>query len=217
MKTKIEIKYDKLGELSVQNRILQENRKKCGVYIWINKINNKIYVGSSINLSKRFVKYFNQDALSKTRMLINLALLKYGRNNFRLDIIEYCSLKNVIEREQFYLDNLKPDYNILKQAGSSYGYTHNETSILKISRCTVSEATLAKMRTRVQTEETKNKIRKSIATPVLVVNINTKEKYIYLSKLEAGLVLGVSDYTIGRYIRSGKVLLDKFLLSSTEI
>lgn len=86
-------------------------------------------------------------------MLINLALLKYGRNNFRLDIIEYCSLKNVIEREQFYLDNLKPDYNILRHAGSSYGYTHNETSILKICRRTVSDATLAKMRTRRQKKE----------------------------------------------------------------
>lgn len=97
MKTKIGIRYDKLDELSVQNRILQENREKCGVYICCgasNKINNKIYVGSSINLSKRFVKYFIQGALFKTRMLINLALLKYGLNNFRLDIIEYCSLKN---------------------------------------------------------------------------------------------------------------------------
>ena len=43
------------------------------------------------------------------------------------------------------------------------------------------EATLAKMITRVQTEKTKNKIRKSIVTPasqVLVVNISTKEKSI---------------------------------------
>lgn len=42
MKTKIEIIHDKLGELSVQNTIIQENRVKCGVYIWTNKINNKI-------------------------------------------------------------------------------------------------------------------------------------------------------------------------------
>ena len=39
------------------------------------------------------------------------------------------------------------------------------------------------------------------------------EKSICLSKLEAGLVLGVSDSTIGGYIRSGKVLLGNFLLS----
>ena len=31
MKTKIVIRYDILGELSVQNRILQENREKRGV------------------------------------------------------------------------------------------------------------------------------------------------------------------------------------------
>ncbi len=146
------------------------------------------------------MKYFNDNALLKTHVLINLPLLKYGRNNFTLDIIEYCYAEDVIKRKQLYLDKLKPQHNTLKQAGSSYGYKHRKESLLKISNRTVSLTTLANMRNRIQTEKTKNKIKKSIGIPVLVVNTNIKEKAIYKSKSEAALVLGVSDSTIGGYI-----------------
>jgi len=30
-----------------------------------------------------------------------------------LEILEYCDPLNIISREQYYLDNLKPEYNIL--------------------------------------------------------------------------------------------------------
>lgn len=88
------------------------------------------------------------------------------------------------------------------------------TSILKISRRTVSEATLAKMRTRVHTEEIK--IRKSITTAMLVVAINTKKNQIPIQS-RSWLVLGVFDSTTGRYIKSGNVLLHNFLLTSPEM
>jgi len=84
-------KYTNLNKSSVINQILNENRNKCGVYLWTNNINNKTYVGSSVSLTKRFLKYFNEDALVKNRMLISFSLLKYKRENFTLDILEYCS------------------------------------------------------------------------------------------------------------------------------
>jgi group I intron endonuclease len=62
-------------------------------------------------------------------MLISLAIIKYNFENFSLDILEYCSVEDVIEREQYYLDTYKPKYNILKPAGSSLGYVHNESSL----------------------------------------------------------------------------------------
>jgi len=46
-----------------------------------------------------------------------------------LDIIEYCSPKDLINREQYYLQSLKPDYNILKTAGSLLGFKHSEATI----------------------------------------------------------------------------------------
>lgn len=103
----------------------------------------------------------------------------------------------------------------MKIAGSSLGYVHNKTSLAKMSSRIVSEATLKKMRQCKQSEQTKDKIRKAIGIPVKVINIDKKEITVYDSKKEAGLYLDTSNTTIGRYIRSGKLLFNKYLI--TEI
>lgn len=41
----------------------------------------------------------------KSNRPIERALLKYGYLNFTL---EYCDIDSLLEREQYYLDNLKP-------------------------------------------------------------------------------------------------------------
>ena len=57
--------------------------------------------------------------------------LKYGYSEFSLEILEYCLPDVLIEREQFYLDNFNPTYNILKVAGSSMGMKHSEATKFK--------------------------------------------------------------------------------------
>ena len=168
--------------------------------MWTNLKNGNTYIGSSINLSSRLLKYLNENALRKNKMRISLAILKHNLENFSLDILEYCLPKDVIKREQYYLDIYKPIYNTLKIAGSSSGYVHNETS-------------LAKMRSRVVSEQTRNKIRKVRVIPVKVINIDNKKITIYASKREAGLYLNTSGTTIGHYIISGRLLFGKYLIT----
>jgi len=81
---------------------------------------------TSINLSKRLTNYFNYSYITDPRrnMLIHKALLKYGYSKFLLEILEYCDPSDVLVREQYYIDVLKPEYNILKKAGSSLGFNH---------------------------------------------------------------------------------------------
>lgn len=78
--------------------------------------------------------YFNISYLSdrKDIMLIYKALLTYGFDNFTLEILEYCEPSELIKREQYYLDLLKPEYNILKVAGSRLGAKHTPEAIAKI-------------------------------------------------------------------------------------
>src|SRR5690554_2763880 len=113
----------------------------------LNLINGKSYIGSSINLSRRFSQYYslNYIASPSRNMAIYKALLKYGYQYFQLEVLEYCDPSNVISREQFYFGLLKPEYNILSQAGSSLGFKH-------------SEEVLAKFRARRHSEETKQLI-----------------------------------------------------------
>lgn len=51
-------------------------------------------------------------------MIICRALLKYGYSEFKLEILEFCDADVLISREQYYIDELKPEFNILKIAGS---------------------------------------------------------------------------------------------------
>jgi len=112
--------------------ILAKTKGKAGVYCWINHLNGNSYVGSSQNLSKRLAQYYSIFHINKVNMTINKALLKYGYSNFSLEILEYCDPKDTINREQYFIDLLKPKYNVLQIAGSSLGYIHTEDTKLKI-------------------------------------------------------------------------------------
>lgn len=109
--------------------IFKENKGKSGIYIWENQINGNRYIGSSVHLTIRFKSYFNSNHLLKyTNMTIYKALLKHGYSIFSLSL-EYCETDKCLEREQYYIDLFKPEYNILQTAGSSLGYKHSEEAI----------------------------------------------------------------------------------------
>jgi group I intron endonuclease len=113
------------------------------------------------------IKYITRAAKSS---LICRALLKYGYSSFRLEILEYCDPSSIIEREQYYIDLLKPEYNILQVAGSLFGYKHTPESVEKMREIALnrSDETKAKLREAAlgkrynHTEETKIKLRDAI-------------------------------------------------------
>jgi hypothetical protein len=127
-----EISYSNADTL--KEAILNENKSKSGIYRFTNTINGKSYIGSSVNLRKRFNHYYSGSSLlrTKTTSAISNALLKYGYSNFTLEILEYCDPSDTIKREQHYLDLLKPEYNILSIAGSSLGRKHTESTKAKL-------------------------------------------------------------------------------------
>jgi group I intron endonuclease len=81
------------------------------------------------------MKYFNYSYLkNRETLVISRALMKYGYSNFSLEILEYCDVANLTEREQYYFDKLNPRYNTLKIAGSSLGHKLTEETKEKISK-----------------------------------------------------------------------------------
>lgn len=152
--------------------ILNDNKSKAGVYCWTHLESGKKYVGSSIDLYRRFMQYYNIKYITRAAKssLICRALLKYGYSSFRLEILEYCDPSSIIEREQYYIDLLKPEYNILQVAGSLFGYKHTSESLEKMREIALnrSDETKSKLReaalgkTYNHTEETKIKLRDAI-------------------------------------------------------
>jgi len=79
----------------------------------------KRYIGSSGNLKRRFLQYFNVNRLVRdSSMPICRSLLKRGFSKFSLEVLEYCKVEDLMEKEKFYFELFKPEYNILKEPGS---------------------------------------------------------------------------------------------------
>jgi group I intron endonuclease len=108
--------------------------KQSGIYKITNTVNGKIYIGSAVDLKKRWGRHVSNLNLNinKSKKL-QAAWNKYGQDCFVFTIIEYCEKDKLIEREQYYIDTLRPEYNILQIAGSSLGYKHTPENVKRNS------------------------------------------------------------------------------------
>lgn len=92
------------------------------VYMIKNKINNKMYIGSSVNYKRRWSqhKWYLNNGNHANKHLQN-AWNKYGKENFVFKVIEECKDELQFEREQYYIDRYNPfspnGYNISANAG----------------------------------------------------------------------------------------------------
>lgn len=85
----------------------------CGIYMITNYVNNKRYIGSSIHVGQRLWEHRSYLRHNKhDNPHLQRAWNKYGEDNFNYTILEKCSPDKRFEREQYYVDLLKPEYNI---------------------------------------------------------------------------------------------------------
>jgi group I intron endonuclease len=88
--------------------------KICGVYKITNKIDDKFYIGSSIDIERRWKSH---KIAAKSPKYNHLELYKdfnlYGFDNFEFEILEKCEPEKRLEREKDY---------IVKLNARQYGY-----------------------------------------------------------------------------------------------
>jgi len=216
-----------------KSQILLDNKGKTGVYLWIHLESGKKYVGSSIDLSKRFISYYTSSYLARPgNSYIYNALINYKYSAFSLSILEYLDITNLskneaqkllIEREQYYINTLNPEYNILKIAGSSYGYKHSEESLELIRTAlkgrSFTEIHLDKLSKAKKgiplCEDHKLKLSKKI---YIYTNENPKELFLKFNSVnETAEYFNCSRRTISSYIDSNKLYKKKFILSSFSL
>ena len=170
-------------------------------------------------MTVRLYKYYSLKQLNLRKTTIHNALLKYGYGNFSLEILEYCTKGvNPIIREQYYLELLKPEYNILEDAGSLLGFKHktetlqffkNERKVSDSTRENLSKAATGRilnpeLRKKLSEERkgiklssiTRAKISKAAVAlrgvTVSVKDLETSITTVYSSLTEAAIALGVS-------------------------
>lgn len=133
---------------------------KIGIYCIKNKINGKVYIGSSKNIDKRWKKhkYCLAGGYHENEHLQNSYNI-YSKDNFEFLILEECKEEELIEKEQYYLNAYKScerdkGYNICPQV--------NKTQMAEETKRKISNALKGEKSPMFGThlsEETKKKLR----------------------------------------------------------
>lgn len=90
------------------------------------------YIGSAVKPRDRrnqHLSHLRRGIHANT--MLQRAFDKYGENGLKFSIVEECGADDLLNREQFYLDTLKPKYNILREAGRVTGFVMSEESKAK--------------------------------------------------------------------------------------
>lgn len=110
--------------------LLQQEQKKnyitltykSGVYKLINKATGDFYIGSSKKLEQRVRHHFY--LLKRGRhcnKFLQSSFDKNGIENFTSEVLEWTDQSKLLEREQYWIDTLKPRYNLRLEAQSNKG------------------------------------------------------------------------------------------------
>ena len=98
-----------------------------GVYRIVNTIDNKVYIGSSKSLSRRLAAHIRRlEAGNHHSPHLQRAWSKHGRDAFLFEKIEDAPPKELVEREQYWIDQYQSfdknrGYNVSPTAYSSLG------------------------------------------------------------------------------------------------
>lgn len=95
------------------------------IYAIINTANDKFYVGQTYNKLKRFGEHKKTlNAHTHCNSYIQRDWNKCGQQLFIFVVLEKCEIENLTIKEQYWIDILKPEYNLAPVAGSMLNYKH---------------------------------------------------------------------------------------------
>lgn len=108
--------------------------ERSGIYLIKSTFDDRCYVGSAVNLYERrrghkFQLRHNKHENSKLQNFYN----KYGEDYLTYVVLEFCDKNKLVEREQYYLDTVKPSFNIYAKAYSPIGHKATEETRKKLS------------------------------------------------------------------------------------
>jgi group I intron endonuclease len=114
-------------------------QKISGIYMILNIVNGKFYIGSSVNVNSRISGH--KHLLNKGNhhsKYLQRAWNKYKEESFIFELIEKCDPEECLKREQVWLDfhqcyDKTIGYNIVNIAGRTTGYKHDKECLLKMS------------------------------------------------------------------------------------
>jgi group I intron endonuclease len=227
--------FENLDLENIRKQILNETKGLSGIYMIVNKITKDYYIGSAAT-NRFYGRFSNHLIYFRGSKIVKSAVKKYGLSNFAFIILDlYPNIvtkennKELLNLEDKYLKLLLPNYNILTEAGSSFGYKHTEVDRQKmkdgfnnVRREMISSLnqdkklsleTIDKMRKKALNKPSmSNKIKNKCITntrPVVLYNLNGTVYGEYSTILDAANSINCNEKTIRRALKTKKGLVKR--------
>jgi group I intron endonuclease len=100
----------------------------CGIYK-IQSPSGKLYIGQSKNIKQRYRHHLHYNSTSTK---LGRSYLKYGKDNHIFTVVEYCDIKELSERELYYINYYNSREEGLNILDRNYTYLHTESVNKKI-------------------------------------------------------------------------------------
>ena len=227
--------YDNLQEESTKIKIRKDTQNFSGIYLILNKFTLDYYVGSA-STNKFYSRFSNHLFNFNGSRVVKAAVKKYKITSFAFIILELFpeivtkeNNKKLLDLEDFYLKSLLPNYNILTEAGNSFGYKHSEITRIKMKSSYSVERRLIignLNKSRLYTEEEREKLsltasnrKKTVYSEKGIINMKKSSKPItvynfddtvygeFSSILEGAKALNCGQKTIARALKTPKQIL----------
>ena len=201
----------------------------------INKVTGDYYIGSA-STGRFYARYSNHLIYFRGSKVLKAAVKKYGLSNFAFLVLElYPNIvtkennKELLNLEDKYLKTLVPNYNILTEAGSSFGYKHTEMDRIKMREIfsderrewigslnrgkKLSPETIEKIRVKAlvrppMSDETKLKCI-THTRPLILYNLDGTVYGEYPTIIEAAKAVNCGEKTLRRALKTEKKLVKK--------
>lgn len=180
-----------------------------GIYK-IKSPNNKIYIGQSVNINKRFSSYYKLQNVNNQRKLYN-SFLKYGVENHLFEIIEECNISLLNERERYWQDF----YNVLEnglncrltRTNDKSGNISKET-IFKLIKINTGKKASSETRKKISLNHSRHNLgKKHKLESIEKMSLNRKNKLVLGDNGRAKKVLCTKTKTIYSCCKEASILL----------
>lgn len=105
-----------------------------GVYRITNNITGDFYIGSSKDIESRIRKHlYVLRSNKKVNVRLQNSFNKYGEEAFIFDVVELCSQEQQLNREQYWINALNPQFNAVRNVFKIHYKTIPEEIRRKIS------------------------------------------------------------------------------------
>ncbi|KAF5868387.1 putative intron-encoded endonuclease [Botrytis fragariae] len=214
--------YENLNLENTRKQVLKDTRDLSGIYMIVNKTTKDYYIGSA-STNRFYARFCNHLIYFRGSKIVKLAVKKYDLKNFAFlildlypNVVTQGNNKELMDLEDKYLKLLVPNYNILTEAGSSFGYKHTEVDRNKMKDIysdarrerignlnkgkKLSPETIERIREKAlirpaMSEETKSKCITN-TRPVVLYNLNRTVYGKYSTILEAAKAINCRGFSV---------------------